>query len=208
MVERSPTNDFCEHCRARCSRQPRGESRAKQVRFFIEHIVRYAFRHKVLAAINILSIALGVAGFLAIQIANRSATSAFRASVDVVAGRANLETGGVIDDALLPVLQKVNGVAAATPVVEGLVTLADYPGEYLRILGVDPLTNGTFENSRIDEPDRESSNGGAWFSDPTAVAVTSQFAEAHHLSRGDTLRINVNGREARLGLRFNLRHRD
>jgi len=178
------------------------------VSFFFEHVVRYALRHKVLAAINILSIALGVAVYLAIQIANRSATSAFRASVDVVAGRANLETGGVVDDALFPALQKVNGVAAATPVVEGLVTLADYPGEYLRILGVDPLTNGTFENSRIDEPDRESSNGGAWFSDPTAVAVTSQFAEAHHLSRGDTLRINVNGREARLGLRFILRQRD
>jgi len=178
------------------------------VRFFVEHVVRYALRHKVLAAINILSIALGVAVYLAIQIANRSATSAFRASVDVVAGRANLETGGVMDDALFPALQKVDGVAAATPVVEGLVTLADHPGEYLRILGIDPLTNGTFENSKIDAPDRESSKGDAWFSDPAAVAVTSQFAEAHHLSRGDALRIKVNGREARLVLRFILRQRD
>ena len=178
------------------------------MRFFVEHVVRYALRHKVLAAINILSIALGVAVYLAIQIANRSATSAFRASVDVVAGRANLETGGVMDDALFPALQKVDGVAAATPVVEGLVTLADHPGEYLRILGIDPLTNGTFENSKIDAPDRESSKGDAWFSDPAAVAVTSQFAEAHHLSRGDALRIKVNGREARLVLRFILRQRD
>jgi len=178
------------------------------VRFFVEHVVRYALRHKVLAAINILSIALGVAVYLAIQIANRSATSAFRASVDVVAGRANLETGGVMDDALFPALQKVDGVAAATPVVEGLVTLADHPGEYLRILGIDPLTNGTFENSKIDAPDRESSKGDAWFSDPAAVAVTSQFAEAHHLSRGDALRIKVNGREARLVLRYILRQRD
>ena len=178
------------------------------MRFFVEHVVRYALRHKVLAAINILSIALGVAVYLAIQIANRSATSAFRASVDVVAGRANLETGGVMDDALFPALQKVDGVAAATPVVEGLVTLADHPGEYLRILGIDPLTNGTFENSKIDAPDRESSKGDAWFSDPAAVAVTSQFAEAHHLSRGDALRIKVNGREARLVLRYILRQRD
>ena len=178
------------------------------MRFFLEHVVRYALRHKVLAAINILSIALGIAVYLAIQISNRSATSAFRASVDVVAGRANLETSGVMDDALFPALQKVDGVAAATPVVEGLVTLADYPGEYLRILGVDPLTNGAFENSRIDGSDTESSNGDAWFSDRAVVAVTSQFAEAHHLSRGDTLRINVNGREARLVLRFILRQRD
>jgi len=72
------------------------------VRFFLEQVVRYALRHKVLAAINILSVALGVAVCLAIQIANQSAISAFRASVDVVAGRANLETRGWRADALFP----------------------------------------------------------------------------------------------------------
>ena len=178
------------------------------MRFFLEQVVRYALRHKVLAAINILSVALGVAVCLAIQIANQSAISAFRASVDVVAGRANLETRGLIADALFPELQKVKGVVAATPVVEGLVTLPDYPGEYLRILGVDPLTNSEFENSKIEGFETDRANSGAWFSDPAAVAVTSQFAQAHHLNQGDTLRIEVNGREARLVLKFVLRQKD
>jgi len=44
------------------------------VRFFIQHVARYALRHKALAVINILSVALGVSVYLAVQIANRSAT--------------------------------------------------------------------------------------------------------------------------------------
>jgi len=178
------------------------------VRFFVEHVVRYALRHKLLAAINILSVALGVAVYLAIQIANQSAILAFRATVDVVAGRANLETRGLLDDALFPALQKVNGVVAATPVVEGLVTLPDYPGEYLRILGIDPLTNKAFENAKIEDSKGELRNNSAWFSDPASVAVSSQFAEAHHLRRGDPLRVNVNGRQATLVLRFVLHQKE
>jgi putative ABC transport system permease protein len=114
----------------------------------------------------------------------------------------------MMDDALFPALQKVNGVAAATPVVEGFVTLPDYPGEYLRILGVDPLTNGPFENAKIEDLNRESLNSSAWFSNPAAVAVTSQFAVAHHLKRGDAIRIMVNGREVRLVLSFILQAKD
>ena len=161
-----------------------------------------------LAVINILSVALGVAVYLAIQIANKSATSAFRASVDVVAGRANLETRGVMDDAVFPALQKVDGVTAATPIVEGFATLPDYPGEYLRVLGVDPLTNEPFQNAKIEGLDRESLDSSAWFSDPAAAAVTGQFAVAHHLKRGDAIRIMVNGREARLVLSFILQAKD
>jgi putative ABC transport system permease protein len=177
------------------------------VNFFVRHVVRYALKHKALAVINILSVALGVAVYLAIQIANRSATSAFRAGIDVVAGKANLQTEGIINDVLFPSLQKVDGVVAATPIVEGLVTLPDHPGEYLRILGVDPLTNDEFENAKIED-DIESSDVTSWFSDPAAVAVTKQFADAHHLHRGDALRIKVNGRDATLRLRFVSRQKD
>src|SRR5580693_1763954 len=113
---------------------------APKVRFFIQHVARYALRHRTLAVINIVSVALGVAVYLAIQIANRSATAAFQAGVDVVAGRANLEVRGTFDDDLFPSLQKVAGVTAATPLVEGLVTLPGYPDEYLHILGIDPFT--------------------------------------------------------------------
>jgi putative ABC transport system permease protein len=178
------------------------------VSFFIQHVVRYALSHKVLAAINVLSVALGVAVYLAIQIANQSAISAFRASVDVVAGKANLEARGSIDDALFPALQRVSGVTAATPVVEGLVTLADFPGEYLRILGVDPMTNGPFANSKIERLSVTQASASDWFSNPLAIAVTNQFAESHGLKLGDSLRVNVGGRQRTLLLKFVLQRKE
>src|SRR5271155_2877291 len=99
------------------------------MRFFIKHVVRYALRHKALGVINILSIALGVSTYLAVQIANRSATAAFRAGIDVVAGRANVEVRGTLDDLLFPQLQKLAGITAAPPLVERIGKLPDWPGE-------------------------------------------------------------------------------
>ena len=178
------------------------------MRFFVQHVVRYALRHKVLAVINILSVALGVSVYLAIQIANWSATEAFKAGVDVVAGRANLEARGTFDDEFFPRLQRVPGVTAATPLVEGLVTLPGYPGEYLHLLGVDPFTNSGFENFKVSRSADESFDADAWFGNPKSVAVSKSFADLHKLKPGDLLRIKFGEREIDLVLSFILEAQD
>lgn len=162
--------------------------------FFLRHIVRYAGLHRLLAAVNVLSIGLGVAAYLAIAIANKSATKAFRAGVDVVAGKANLEARGRIDDKLFPSLQHVPGVTAATPLVEGLVTLPDFAGEYLHLLGIDPFTNNsfrTFDGSSQFDADQ-------WFADPGAIVISKSFADLHRLKAGDHFRVRIGEREAQL----------
>jgi putative ABC transport system permease protein len=169
-----------------------------ELKFFIKHVLRYALRHKVLAVVNILSVALGVSVYLAIQIANRSAVAAFRSGIDVVAGKANLEIRGTLDDALFPVLQNLPGVVAATPLVERLVTLPDYPGEYLHVVGVDPFTNSPFENFKVSKAARDSFDGDAWFGNPRSITVASGFAAAHNLKRGDRLRISFAERQVDL----------
>jgi putative ABC transport system permease protein len=178
------------------------------LRFFIQHVVRYALRHKALAAINILSVALGVSVFLAVQIANRSAAAGFRAGVDVVAGRANLEVRGTFDDRLFPALQRIPGVTAATPLVERLVTLPDWPGEYLHVLGIDPFTNSSFENFKVSKSTGEPFDAEAWFGDPKALAVAKSFATSHNLRRGDKVRVKLGERESDLHVRFILEARD
>ncbi|MDQ2919755.1 MAG: hypothetical protein M3R10_07765, partial [Verrucomicrobiota bacterium] len=60
-------------------------------RLFRWHVLRYIARHPLLALLNVTSVALGVAVYLAIQIANGSATHAFNATIDVVAGKADLQ---------------------------------------------------------------------------------------------------------------------
>jgi putative ABC transport system permease protein len=173
-------------------------------RIFHRQIVRYALRHKTLALINILTVALGVAVYLAIQIANHSVIKAFQAGVDIVAGRAQLEARGTIDDAVFPRLQTVPGVDAATPLVEGFVTLPDYPGEYLRILGVDPFTDSEFLTFQTTEKRSDIFNGDAWFGDPQSIAITKRFADLHHIHDGQEFRIQVGEREETLRVSFTI----
>src|SRR5260221_4719178 len=109
------------------------------VRIFYHLVVRDALRHPVLTSINILSVALGVAVYLAIQVTNYSANRALAASVDVTAGRADLEAVGEMDDASVPRPQNVPGCSAATPLLERIHALPHYQGEQPRFGGGDPV---------------------------------------------------------------------
>ena len=142
----------------------------------LRQVLRHSRRHKLLAALNILSVALGVCVFLAIMIANHSANRSFRAGVELLAGKANLEVRGPLDEALFPALAEIPGVSAATPVVQGILTLPDHPGEYLRLLGVDPFTNPPFETFRMVWPDGAPVDVEAWLRERDAIALTREFA--------------------------------
>ena len=77
---------------------------AQRFRLFRWHVLRYLAQHPLLATLNVATVALGVALYLAIQVANQSANRAFEASVDVVAGKAQLEVhapAGNLPDRLL-----------------------------------------------------------------------------------------------------------
>jgi len=156
-------------------------------RFIWQHIVRYALRHRALALINVLSVALGVAVYLAIQITNYSAEQSFAAGVDLVAGRAHLEARGEIDDALFPRLQTIEGVTAATPLVEGVIILPDFTGEYLHLVGIDPLTNSEFRNFSSVNRDGQD----RWFTDPHAITISQSFADSHGLKIGDSIKVEA-----------------
>ena len=183
-------------------------------RLFLWHVARYARRHPLLACLNVLSVALGVSVYLAIQIANHSANQAFAASIDLVAGKANLEVrspGGSFDETLLPKLAHAPGVKAATPLVEGYATLPKYPGEYLQILGVDIYTNlpfATFAVGGQSTDDWQNLKLGSWLGDPQALAITDEFAKLHGLKVGDPITLQVNGKDHPMFVRFLIRLSD
>ena len=160
-------------------------------RIFVWHVLRGLRRHRLLALLNVLSVALGIAVYLAIQIANHSANRSFAAGIDLVAGKAHLEIRGDVDETLWPVLAKQPGVRAVTGLVEGTVTLPDFPGEYLRVLGVDLFTGEPFRTFGIGE------NGGrpaleSWMGEPGGIAVTAAFAGRCGWKVGDAFRALVN----------------
>ena len=158
---------------------------------FVWHVVRHLRRHPFLALLNVLSVALGIAVYLAIQIANHSANRSFAAGIDLVAGKAHLEVRGDVDEMLWPRLAREPGVKAVTGLVEGVVTFRDWPGEYLRVVGVDLFSGEPFRTFTIGSHGKNPPLED-WMGSGPALALTVEFARAHGLKVGDELRLLVN----------------
>jgi putative ABC transport system permease protein len=159
-------------------------------RLFWRQVVRQAWQHPLLTSLNVLGVALGITVFLAVQIANRGAIASFRSAAELTTGRAHLEIRGNLDEALLPGVTAVAGVKAATPIIEGIVTLPDVPGEYIRILGIDPFTGREIFPFRLRSADDRSLDLERWLSDPEAIAVQAGLAQTGALKvlAGSTIR--------------------
>lgn len=163
---------------------------------FFRQSLRPAVRRPLLPILNVLSIAIGVTVFLAIQLANRSALSGFQNAVALVAGRAHLEVRGDLPETLFPKIAAADGVKSATPLVEGLVTLPDEPGEYLRILGVDPFSGEGLRVFELEAPDGGRLDLEAWLREPDSVALAGSRE-----IRGP-IRVQAGGRTVTLVPRF------
>jgi putative ABC transport system permease protein len=165
-------------------------------------------RHPLLGFLNVASVALGVSVYLATQIANHSANRAFAAAIDLVAGKAELEItapGGRLPETSLPAVSTTTGVAATTPLVRGFLTLPDFPGEYLQVLGIDVFTNSpfrTFEPKSIAAADFDFQR---WLGPPGSIALSEQFVRRHNLKSGDKIRARVGVADRELEVGFILR---
>ncbi|MCC6349582.1 MAG: FtsX-like permease family protein [Candidatus Eisenbacteria bacterium] len=171
--------------------------------------------------LTICGIALGVAVFVSIRLANHSAMTSFADTVDAVTGRANLSVQSAADgfaDSLFVTLARHPGVEAAAPIVQvtalawpgGPRTEAPRPGEgraalpaheTLLFLGVDPLSEAPFARFGEDAGGRPRQGEDGFMAgivrliaDPRSVAVTRSFADRLHLRAGDTLTVLASGR--------------
>ncbi|MCE0499418.1 MAG: ABC transporter permease [Methylacidiphilales bacterium] len=164
------------------------------LRLFLTHSLRYFARHPVLTALNVFGIALGVTVFLSVQIVNHSALESFRASVDIVAGKADLEVIGdglPFDENAYPVVANDPDVAAATPTVEDVASLTDYPGEYLQILGVDIFSNGPLRTFELHDAQNVKPDVTGFLRDPRVIALTRTLSRRLGLKIGDPLRVET-----------------
>ena len=164
------------------------------LRLFLVHSLRYFARHPALTALNIVGIALGVTVFLSIQIVNHSALESFRASVDIVAGKADLEVVGNglrFDEKAYPTVANDPRVAAATPVVEDVASLPDYSGDYLQIMGIDIFSNGPLRTFELRDAQNQKPDLVRFFRDPQVIAITGKLARRLGLKIGDSLRLET-----------------
>jgi putative ABC transport system permease protein len=164
------------------------------LRLFLTHSLRYFARHPALTALNIVGIALGVTVFLSVQIINHSALESFRASLDIVAGKADLEVVGDglrFDEHAYPVVANDPDVAAATPTVEDVASLTDYPGEYLQLLGIDIFSNGPLRTFELHDAQSAKPDIVDFLRDPNVLALTRKLSQRLGLKIGDPLRLET-----------------
>ncbi len=107
---------------------------------------RFFRRHPWQFWLSILSIALGTAVIVAVDLANASAQRAFALSLDALTGRAThqISAGGTpFDEGFYTVLRTKLGYQHSAPIVAGWLRIE---GETFTLLGIDPLAEPMFRN--------------------------------------------------------------
>jgi putative ABC transport system permease protein len=164
------------------------------LRLFFTHSLRYFARHPALTALNIVGIALGVTVFLAVQIINHSALESFRASIDIVAGKADLEVVGDglrFDERAWPIVDNDPDIIAATPTVDDVASLTDYPGEYLQLLGVDIFSDEPLRTFELHDAEAQKPDVMGFLRDPKVIALSRKLSDRLGLKIGDALRLET-----------------
>lgn len=171
------------------------------MRLLTKASLRYLTHHRLQLLLSVLGVALGVAVVLSIDLAIQSARTGFRISAEAVSGRAThaiVSDVGFIEEDLLARVRLDLDVAAAAPVVEGFATSRRVPGRALRVLGIDPFSEGPF---------RPYVAGGATGLDVSSlmttrrgVVISAGLAASAGLAVGDSLPLLVEGEAWRVPL--------
>ncbi len=155
---------------------------------------RYLLQHRVQLFLSVLGVSLGVAVVLSIDVATESSREAFRISAETVSGRAThqiVSDVAPLDEGLLSRLRIELGLRESAPVVEGYASSAALPGQALRVLGVDPFSEGPFRpfvvggGLGVDVAD--------FLTTQRAVVMSRALAERAGLTVGDSLPVQVSG---------------
>ena len=163
-------------------------------------IVRNLRQQPLRCCVTVLSLAVGVAVVIAIQLANASSVRGFSMALDAVAGRTSLEItspgGGVLENRL-GVLGWLREYGRVSPVIDADILLSPQVDagserfEAVRLLGVDILSDRPFRDYALVEgetPRRVTTQEFlSLLTDPQAVVLTGPFAERHALHVGDSV---------------------
>lgn len=174
-------------------------------RLFLRHILRGVGRHPGLALLNVLSIGLGVAVVMAIQSANQSALASFEAGIDLVAGRAHLEVRAPdigVSETLFPELRARPDLETVTPLVETVAVLPYFPGEFVRVIGIDLFSHEPFRAFSITDAEGGPPDFEKWLGPHRTLALSRALATRLDLEPGHALTLSSRGREQTFVLRY------
>lgn len=163
---------------------------------------RALWRHPVQLLLAIAGVALGVAVVVGMDLANQSASTAMRLSMQAVTGRVTHQIFGGpqgLPDSLYVKLRTRLGLWQVAPVLEGGLTVPSAGDRPLTLMGVDPIAE-----AQLRQP-LHTVSGGAQrgliqdlMLDPAGIALPQEVAHRLHVRTGDWLTVRIGGRERRL----------
>jgi len=160
--------------------------------------LRYLQRHPWQFVLAVGGVALGVAVAVSVALATASATRAFVLTNEALTGTAThqIVAGSEgLPDELYRQLRVDLGLRAAAPVVEGFVALAENRARSVRLLGVDPLAEGSIRDQFGANPASVDFPLSELLGEPGAVLAAGGD---ERFAVGRSVPVLVDGREVRL----------
>ncbi len=162
---------------------------------------RFYARHPWQLALAICGVALGVAVYVGVDVANDSARRAFAQSADIVLGETThrlLPAGGDLPENIYTQLVTEQGLQLAAPVIEAELRLAHAPGRRFTLLGIDPLAEGAFRGYAGFIPDADADFERLIVEPGTVLAPRTELLSA--LQPGTMFSVIIDGRPASVEL--------
>ena len=160
-------------------------------------ILRPVLRDPFRMIITILGVAIGVAVFLSIQLANRQTLRSFEESVDLVLGRADAivhAEGMAFDEKYFQALSHVRKLVKFYPVIEGYgVELKT--GQVVEILGTDLLQDSGIRDFSIKTLEKDLKGLFPLIMDPKGIVLPEKFIPGTNFKPGDKINFLINGIE-------------
>ena len=160
-------------------------------------IVRPVLRDPFRMVITILGVAIGVAVFLSIQLANRQTLQSFEESVNLVLGKADAVVhaeGMAFDEKYFQELSRVREFVKSYPVIEGYgVELKT--GQVVEILGTDLLQDSGIRDFSIKTLEKDLKGLLPLIMDPKGIVLPEKFIPGTSFKPGDKISFLINGIE-------------
>ena len=169
---------------------------------FIALILRPLIRDPFRTVITIFGVAVGVAVFLSIRLANQQTMMSFTESVDLVLGRADavIRVEGIdFDEIHFEKLHTLRKEIKAYPVIEGY-GVESTSGEVVEIIGTDLLQDSGIRDFSLKTKDKGLKGLLPLIMDPAGVILPEKFIPGVQFDTDSSLQFLINGKEKSLNV--------
>ena len=161
---------------------------------FLALIVRPVLRDPFRMVITILGVAIGVAVFLSIQLANRQTLRSFEESVNLVLGKSDAivhSEGMAFDEKYLKELSRVRKLVKSYPVIEGY-GIELKTGQVVEILGTDLLQDSGIRDFSIKTVENDLKGLLPIILDSKGIVLPEKFIPGTNFKPGNKIKFLIN----------------